>query len=149
MFGSPETTTGGNALKFYSSVRLDIRRIGAVKNGDEVVGNETRVKVVKNKVAPPFRQTEFQIFTAQEFTERVKYSNSASSKVSLRSQVRGMHIMVTALTGSEKCSGLPDDNPEMKEEIEATIRQQLMPYLSSEEDSAEVLIPEASQEGLS
>ncbi len=150
MFGSPETTTGGNALKFYSSVRLDIRRIGAVKNGDEVVGNETRVKVVKNKVAPPFRQTEFQILYGAgihrtgEILE-LGVQQGIVEKSGAWYAYNGDRIG----QGRKNAADFLDDNREMKEEIEATIRQQLMPHLSSEEDSAEVLIPEASQEGLS
>ena len=150
MFGSPETTTGGNALKFYSSVRLDIRRIGAVKNGDEVVGNETRVKVVKNKIAPPFRQTEFQILYGAgihrtgEILE-LGVQQGIVEKSGAWYAYNGDRIG----QGRKNAADFLDDNPEMKEEIEATIRQQLMPHLSSEEDSAEVLIPEASQEGLS
>ena len=73
MFGNPETTTGGNALKFYSSVRLDIRRTGSVKDGENIIGNETRVKVVKNKLAAPFRQVDSKFFMAKVFQKRVSY----------------------------------------------------------------------------
>jgi recombination protein RecA len=150
MFGSPETTTGGNALKFYSSVRLDIRRIGAVKNGDEVVGNETRVKVVKNKVAPPFRQTEFQILYGEgihrtgEILE-LGVQQGVVEKSGAWYSYKGDRIG----QGRKNAADFLDDNPEMKEEIESTIRQQLMPQLDASEDTAEVLIPEASQESLS
>ena len=138
MFGSPETTTGGNALKFYSSVRLDIRRIGAVKNGDEVVGNETRVKVVKNKVAPPFRQTEFQILYGQgihrtgEILELGVEQNMVEKSGAWYSY-NGERIG----QGRKNAADFLDDNPDLKDEIESRIRQQLMPALGGEGENVE------------
>jgi len=128
MFGSPETTTGGNALKFYSSVRLDIRRIGAIKKGDEVIGNQTRVKVVKNKVAPPFKQAEFEIL----------YGHGISRLGELVDL--GVQHDIVGKAGSwysygDDRIGQGKDNareflkahPEMAEEIERKIRAILMP----------------------
>ena len=149
MFGSPETTTGGNALKFYSSVRLDIRRIGAVKNGDEVVGNETRVKVVKNKVAPPFRQAEFQILYGEgihrtgEILE-LGVQQGVVEKSGAWYSYNGDRIG----QGRKNAGDFLDDNPDMRDQIESIIRQQLMPQLDDTKQTAEVLIPEGSQEGL-
>ena len=128
MFGSPETTTGGNALKFYASVRLDIRRIGAIKKGDEVVGNQTRVKVVKNKVAPPFKQAEFEILYGQGISRLgelidlgVQHDivNKAGSWYSYGDDRIGQ--------GKDNAREFLKEHPEMADEIERKIRAILMP----------------------
>jgi len=128
MFGSPETTTGGNALKFYSSVRLDIRRIGAIKKGDEVVGNQTRVKVVKNKVAPPFKMAEFEILYGEGISREGEIIDlgvdqgiidKAGSWYSYGSDRIGQ--------GKENVREYLKANPEVAAEIEAQIRAKLLP----------------------
>jgi recombination protein RecA len=124
MFGNPETTTGGNALKFYASVRLDIRRIGQIKDKDEVVGNQTRVKVVKNKVAPPFRQVEFDIMYGEGISKmgelidlgvKAGLVEKSGSWFSYDSQRIGQ--------GRENAKQFLRDNPDMAQGIEASIRQ--------------------------
>ncbi|MBT8471467.1 MAG: recombinase RecA [Marinicaulis sp.] len=124
MFGSPETTTGGNALKFYSSVRLDIRRIGAIKNRDDVVGNHTRVKVVKNKVAPPFKQVEFDIMYGEGISKmgelidlgvKAEVVEKAGSWFSYKSERIGQ--------GRENAKQFLKDNPDMANDIERAIRE--------------------------
>ncbi len=128
MFGSPETTTGGNALKFYASVRLDIRRIGAIKKGDEILGNETRVKVVKNKLAPPFKKAEFEILYGEGISRLgelidmgVEYDmvNKAGSWYSYNEERIGQ--------GKENARAYLLENPEMANEIDQRLRAQLLP----------------------
>jgi recombination protein RecA len=128
MFGNPETTTGGNALKFYASVRLDIRRIGAVKQGDEVVGNETRVKVVKNKVAPPFKQAEFQIMYGKGIYRMgevidLGVQQGLIDKSGAWYAYKGDKIG----QGKANAANYLTDNPEIANEIETAIREQLLP----------------------
>jgi len=127
MFGNPETTTGGNALKFYSSVRLDIRRIGAVKDGDEVVGNETRVKIVKNKVAPPFKQTEFQILYGQGIYHNAEIID-IGVKQGLVDKAGAWYSYKNDRIGQGKANAAKflNEHPEIRDEIESTIRAQLL-----------------------
>ena len=127
MFGNPETTTGGNALKFYSSVRLDIRRTGAVKQGDEVVGNETRVKVVKNKVSPPFRQAEFQIMYGAGI-----YKNGELIDLGVQEKLIDKAGAWYAYNGDKigqgkaNASKYLEEHPEVLNEIETEIRSRLL-----------------------
>ncbi len=127
MFGSPETTTGGNALKFYSSVRLDIRRIGSVKQGEEVVGNETRVKVVKNKVSPPFKQAEFQIMYGQGIY-RMGEVIDLGVKCNLIDKAGAWYSYQGNKIGQGKANAAVylDEHPEVAQEIETAIRAQLL-----------------------
>ncbi|MGK0500096.1 MAG: recombination protein RecA [Oceanicoccus sp.] len=143
MFGSPETTTGGNALKFYASVRLDIRRIGAVKDGDEIVGNETRVKVVKNKVSPPFKQAEFQIMYGKGIF-RMGEVIDLGVKQGLIDKAGAWYAYNGDKIGQGKANASKFllDNPDIAGTIEAKIRQELLgtkapPELQVVEDKAE------------
>ena len=147
MFGSPETTTGGNALKFYSSVRLDIRRIGAIKKGDEVIGNQTRVKVVKNKVSPPFKLAEFEILYGEGISREgeiielgVQHGliDKAGSWYSYGDDRIGQ--------GKENVREFLKTNPDVASEIEQKIRAKLLPKTveaPQQEDGNEALAEEA------
>lgn len=123
MFGNPETTTGGNALKFYASVRLDIRRIGQIKEGDMVVGNRTRVKVVKNKVAPPFRQVEFDIMYGEGISKVGEIIDLGVEHNIIKKSGSWFSYGETRLgQGRDSVKVLFNDNPDLAEEIESRIR---------------------------
>ncbi len=124
MFGNPETTTGGNALKFYASVRLDIRRIGAIKDRDQVIGNHTRVKVVKNKVAPPFRQVEFDIMYGEGISKTGELLDlGVAAGIVEKSGSWYSHNSQRIGQGRENAKRFLVENPEVAEEIEAAIRE--------------------------
>lgn len=128
MFGNPETTTGGNALKFYSSVRLDIRRIGAIKKGDEVTGNETRVKVVKNKVAPPFKQAEFDILYGEGISrEGEMITLGVKEEIVDKSGAWYSYKGERIGQGKDNVRTFLKEHPEMAQEIEAQIRAKYLP----------------------
>ncbi|MGQ7958913.1 recombinase RecA [Pseudomonas sp. SP16.1] len=127
MFGSPETTTGGNALKFYSSVRLDIRRTGAVKEGEEVVGSETRVKIVKNKVAPPFRQAEFQILYGKGIYRNGEIIDLGVQQGLVEKSGAWYSYQGNKIgQGKANAAKFLEDNPAVAREIEGQIRDKLL-----------------------
>ncbi|PKG83423.1 recombinase RecA [Colwellia sp. 75C3] len=143
MFGSPETTTGGNALKFYASVRLDIRRIGAVKNGDEIVGNETRVKVVKNKIAPPFKQAEFQILYGEginnlgeliELGVKHGFVEKAGAWYSCNGERIGQ--------GKANAAKYLDEHPDMAKDVDTKLRDMFLSKDVVTEDKKEAAVTE-------
>jgi recombination protein RecA len=141
MFGNPETTTGGNALKFYASVRLDIRRIGAIKNGEEVVGNQTRVKVVKNKVSPPFREAEFEIMYGQGISREGEIIDLGSAQNIVEKSgawysYKGERIG----QGKENARNFLKEHPEIARDIEDQIRVRLIPVRPSS-----ATVPEAER----
>jgi recombination protein RecA len=124
MYGSPETTTGGNALKFYSSVRLDIRRVGAIKERDEVVGNQTRVKVVKNKLAPPFRQVEFDIMYGEGISKTGELLDlGVKSGIVEKSGAWFSYDSQRLGQGRENARQFLKDNPSIADEIERGVRE--------------------------
>ena len=126
MFGNPETTTGGNALKFYASVRLDIRRIGQIKDGDTIVGNRTRVKVVKNKVAPPFQQAEFDIMYGEGVSKVGEIVDLGVENNIIKKSGSWFSYGETKLgQGRDSVKALFNDNPDLMEEIEFKIREAL------------------------
>ncbi len=139
MFGNPETTTGGNALKFYASVRLDIRRIGAIKDGDEVVGNETRVKVVKNKVAPPFKQAEFQIMYGAGICKQAELID-LGVKQKLVEKAGAWYSYKGERIGQGKANVVTylKEHVAMADEIEALIRAELLMPKTKKADAVAV-----------
>jgi len=139
MFGSPETTTGGNALKFYASVRLDIRRIGAIKKGDEIVGNETKVKVVKNKVAPPFKLAFFEILYGEGISREgelidLGVEHKLIEKAGAWYSYNGDKIG----QGKEKVRIFLKENPDIANTIEQTLRDKLLTKPKTSDEEAEL-----------